>query len=216
MRRRVLWACGAGVPWFVVALAVVLSAGDTFAAERELFPEDFPGIPAYARLETADETGFTDLEWVVIPFYRDPAGVPKKFNMLDLMDNATLEDRAYAWSVPLYIEGFVIREEPRPSLPKVFYAEGLPGMPVWFVRWDEFSAAARDGELTIREILRMDSLVFGIADFYMEEIQSGLGDNASHRIVTSGVLEDGTEFWAHYAHGSATNVPGVEVGIQFR
>jgi hypothetical protein len=201
----------------VVSIAVaVLVASSAFAAERELFPEDFPGIPAYARLETADETGFTDLEWVVIPFYRDPAGVPRKFNMLDLMDNATPENRAYAWSVPLQVEGFVIRDEPRPSLPKVFYAEGLPGMPVWFVRWEEFSESAADGTLTIREILRMDSLVFGIADFYMEEIQSGLGDNASHRIVTSGILEDGSLFWAHYAHGSASNVPGVQVDIQFK
>ncbi len=216
MRPRFTFSPETSVRLLVLALAAVLPAGTTLAAERELFPEDFPGIPAYARLETADETGFTDLEWVVIPFYRDPAGVPKKFNMLDLMDNATPEDRAYAWSVPLYVEGFVIREEPRPSLPKVFYAEGLPGMPVWFVRWDEFAAAAADGALTIREISRMDSLVFGVADFYMEEIQSGLGDNASHRIVTSGILENGIFFWAHYAHGSAINVPGVQVDIHFK
>jgi hypothetical protein len=108
--------------------------GIIFPVKRMLFPEDFPGIPAYARLETADETGFTDLVWVV----------------------------------------------------------------------------------TIVEILRMDSLVFGIADVYTEEFQSRLGDNASHRIVTSGILEDGTLSWAHCAHGSATSVPGVEVGIQFR
>jgi hypothetical protein len=208
-----MFPTGPSVRSLVLALAVVLSASTTFAADREVFPDDFPGPPAYARLETAGEFGFTDLEWVVIPFYRDPAGVPKKFNMLDFMDNATPEDRAYAWSVPLHIEGFVIRDEPRPSPPHIFHAEGLPGMPIWFVRWKEFSAKAADGKLTIGEILRMDSLVFGIADFYSEQTQAGGADAASHCIMTSGVLEDGTLFLAHYAHGSAARV---QVTIEFR
>jgi hypothetical protein len=180
------------------------------ANDRLEFPADFPGIPAYARLEPV-ENGFHDGVWAAIPFYREPSQIRTDFNLMSFMD------RWAALDATLLIEGFVIRDLPAPSPPKKFFAQGLPGMPVWFVRWDELSEAMFDDyHLTIVDILAMESLVMGWADFYHEEIKSGGRDNpSSHRIITCGVLEDGRDFWAHFVHGNAGTTE-VGVTIMFR
>jgi hypothetical protein len=188
------------------------------AGERFLIPEERLGPPAYMRLETADETGFTDQVWVAIPVYRyedddDSGGIPPDFNLLEFLDNATPERAAYARTIDLQVQGFVVRN----PQPLVFYFEDIPGkgVPVLFVTWDEFQAETDDGEIFIDELLAMKSLQVGMADFYMEELYIGW----THRIVTSGVVVEGTlagmEFFATYAHGAATQVPKIVANITF-
>ena len=91
-------------------------------------------------------------------------------------------------------------------------------MPVWFVRWDELQDVVDDsgGVLTIIDLMLMGSLRVGVADFYMEELQTAANPVSSHRIVTFGELEDGTPFHAAYSHGSATDVPKIQAHIMFR
>ena len=110
---------------------VCVTTPAVLASDRVLFPEEQPVVPAYARFTTVSDLGFTDREWFVIPFYRDPACVPRNFNLLEFFD------RPRAWQcdedIPPYIEGFVIRSQPAPAPPEVFHADGLDGMPIWFV-----------------------------------------------------------------------------------
>ena len=180
----------------VLAGLVILMAPFVSAADRVEIPEDQPLAPIYARFETVDDTGFTDGEWVAIPFYRDPACVPEDFNLLDLFD------RPQAWEcdevMPPYVEGFAIRSLPPPFPPEHFFAQGLPGMPVWFVNWTELLAVhdSNGGVVTIVDLENMASLEKGVAEFYMEEIQTNFNPVSSHRIVTYGALLDGTPFLA--------------------
>jgi hypothetical protein len=185
------------------------------SADRVVFPDEQPVIPAYARFETVSDLGFTDRVWFVIPFYRDPACVPRDFNLLDFLDSPR------AWEcddlIPPYIEGFAIRSQPLPAPPEHFFASGLDGMPVWFVAFDELQdvATKNRGTITIKDLKKMGSLRTGVADFYVEEIQTGVNPVSSHRIVTRGKLLDGTSFLAVYSHGSATDVPKIQAIIQF-
>jgi hypothetical protein len=207
MKRHVLPIAGA------LAVLTLTAPCEVLAGERSRIPEDRPGPAAYMRLETAGEMGFTDLEWVAIPVYRQIDLIPDDFNLLLFFDNATQERREYAQSVPLYVQGFVIRN----PQPLVLYFEDKPDepTPILFVSWGEFQEETDDGEIYIDELLCMESLQVGMADFYMEEIMLGW----THRIVTSGVIVDGelagTEFFATYAHGAATRVPKVESHITF-
>ena len=67
-------------------LALLLVGPFATAADRVEFPKDQPVVPVYARFETVNETGFTNGEWVCIPFYRHPDCVPDDFNLLDFFD----------------------------------------------------------------------------------------------------------------------------------
>ena len=130
-------------------------------------------------------------------------------------------DSPRAWEcddlIPPYIEGFAIRSQPLPAPPEHFFASGLDGMPVWFVAFDELQdvATRNRGTITIKDLKKMGSLRTGVADFYVEEIQTGVNPVSSHRIVTRGKLLDGTSFLAVYSHGSATDVPKIQAIIQF-
>jgi hypothetical protein len=194
----------------------VLTVGQLASAtDRIEFPEDQPVFPVYARFETVDETGFTDGEWVCIPFYRDPACVPDDFNLLDFFD------RPGAWEcddlIPPYIEGFAIRSLPLPFPPEHFFARGLPGMPVWFVNWGELLEVYdyNDGVVTIFDLKNMESLRKGVAASYMEEIQTAANPATSHFIVTFGELLDGRRFQASYSHGAGGHVHKVQVHVSF-
>lgn len=194
---------------------VTASSLTASAAERFLIPQEQPVVPAYARFTTVSELGFTDRLWFVIPFYRDPACVPRNFNLLEFFD------RPRAWEcdeeMPPYIEGFVIRSEPPPAPPEVFSVTGVEGMPVWFVGFEELQQVAEkhDGKITIRDLEKMDTIRVGVAEFYMEEIQTDANPVSTHRIVTWGALLDGTPFLATYDHGSSTDVPKIQAHIVF-
>jgi hypothetical protein len=180
------------------------------AAERFLFPEELPGPPIY--LAVPENTlGFTDGEWACIPVYRRISGIPTDFNLLDNQD-------MHAQSVPLYVQGFVIRDVPPPSPPRTLYIEDTPdiAMPILFVRWSELLEEIDDDKLYIDELCAMDSLRVGFAEQYMEEVQ--VIDGApipSHRRLAFGELLDGTPFFATYDHGAAAEVPKVQVRIEF-
>ena len=140
--------------------------------------------------------------------------MPEGFNLLDVFD------RPRAWEcddvIAPYIEGFAIRSLPRPFPPEHFFARGLPGMPVWFVRWGELLEVYEnnDGVVTIVDLENMASRRMGVAAFYMEEIQTNFNPVSSHRIVASGELSDGTPFFATYNHGAGDQVPMVQVRIK--
>ena len=199
-----------------IALAALAFACLAVADERLRFPEDFPGPPAYMRLETTGPLGITDLDWVAIPVYRRIDGIPADFNLLDFLDNATPARTAYARSVPLLVHGFVIQEGTPPPPPHTQHYENRPDvdMPILFVRYDELQGEVADGELYIDELLAMDSLQVGVADSYLEHIRTAW----THCIVTSGVIVDGdfagADFQVSWAHGAATEVPGVETHIR--
>jgi hypothetical protein len=201
-----------------IALAALALACIVVADERLLFPEDFAGPPAYMRLETAGPLGITDLEWVAIPVYREISGIPLDFNLLDFLDNATPARAAYARSVPLLVEGFVIREGTPPPPPHTQHYEDRASvdMPILFVSWDELQGEVADGDLYIDELLSMESLQVGIADFYVEHIRTAW----THSIVTSGEIVDGdlegADFHVSWAHGAATQVPGVVTHITIK
>jgi len=188
-------------------------SGAVSAADIVYFPEEGPVVPAYARFETVSELGFTDQKWFVIPFYRDPLCVPDDFNLLDVFD------RPRAWEcdaiIPPYIEGFAIRSQAPPAPPEHFYATGLPGMPVWFVDWEKLKEVyeANDGVVTIGDLETIEPRLVGVAEFYMEEIQTAVNPISSHRIVTFGKLNDGRSFLATYSHGSAEFVPKSQSNI---
>jgi hypothetical protein len=198
----------------LAALVVLLAGPFAAAADRVEIPDEQPLAPIYARFETVSDVGFTDRELVCIPFYRDPVCVPEDFNLLDFFD------RPRAWEcddvMPPYVEGFSIRSLPPPFPPEHFFVTGLPGMPVWFVDWEELLDVydVNDGVVTIVDLENMASIQKGEAEFYMEEIQTDVNAVSSHRIVTSGELWDGTPFFATYNHGAADQVPKVEVRIE--
>lgn len=212
MKRHVL-------PIVLAVAAIGLTVpGIVHAADRLLFPEDFPGLPAYMAEIPQDALGFTNGEWACIPVYRQIAGIPTDFNLLNSLDNATPARRIYAQNVPLYVQGFVIRDAPPPDPPQTLYIEDTPGilMPILFVRCNELQKEIADGKLYIDELLAMDSLRVGIAEVYMEEIQVIDGAPVpSHRRVAFGALLDGTPFLATYDHGAADKVPKVQVRIEF-
>lgn len=201
---------------FAAGLLQCLGFGGTASgADIVFFPEEQAVVPAYARFETVSDLGFTDGQWFVIPFYRDPVCVPNNFNLLDFFDAPR------AWEcddiIPPYIEGFAIRSQPLPAPPEHFFASGLPGMPVWFVSFAELEQVAEKnrGKITIRDLQKMESLRSGVAEFYVEEIQTAVNPVSSHRIETSGELLDGTPFLATYSHGSAEDVPKIQAHIVF-
>jgi hypothetical protein len=195
---------------FALALTWGLCPAVAPAAELLLFPEDGPAVPAYARFTAVSDLGFTDGEWFAIPFYRDPGCVPLEFNLLELFD------RPRAWDCEAYIEGFEIRSQPRPAPPEHFYARGLEGMQIWFVNFGELQDVVEDngGVVTIVDLILMDSLQIGVAESYLEELQTAFNPVSSHRIVTFGELLDGTPFLASFSHGSSTDVPKIQAYIE--
>ncbi|MHC4550416.1 MAG: hypothetical protein ACYTEZ_16735 [Planctomycetota bacterium] len=178
----------------VLVVAVLTLACLAFAADRLEFPKDFPGPPVYAEIGPGLVAFHTDT-WAMIPFWRDPTGVPADFNLLDFFDNPG------AFGAPLTIEGFVIRDAPT-GPPIMAEYRGLPGMPVWFIAWPELQAAMADGMLKIGDLLAMNSLQQGVADYFHERFHpQGTDHPTTHVIVTHGSLPDGRRFAAEFAHG---------------
>ena len=74
-------------------------------------------------------------------------------------------------------------------------------MPIWFVKFSDLIAKARDGSLTIGE-LESITWMKASADSFLEVLQPGppgLGANIPKiTIVTSGVLERGGSFFMFY------------------
>jgi hypothetical protein len=174
---------------YLVCVSLLLAlAGLAVAADRLEFPGDFPGPPIYA--DYVEE--FHTSTWAMIPFWREPEGIPADFNLLDIFDAPA------ALSVPLTIEGFVIRDAPLPAPPTMIQIWGKPEMPIWLVAPAELEAGVADGALTIGELRGMPSLQKGTATYYHERIQP---PETAHLIEARGTLPDGRTFEGRFAHG---------------
>ena len=195
---------------FVFALVLALPA---LAADRFLFPGETLGPPIYTGLSTVEDVAMTDLEWLAIPIYREIDGIPLDFNLIDFSDDATPERIALARSVPMLIQGFVVRDG---GVIKNVYFENQPGKstPFLFVRWEEFQEeVAGDGAIFIDELLAMDSLQIGEAHIYKEVQKPGAHMLSASGVVTSGTLA-GSSFLVHYSHGA--HALFVETHITFK
>lgn len=193
----------------LAALTALLPASQAGAATRLEVPEESPGIPAYARLQTGVVAPHTD-QWAAIVFYRDPACVPSGFNLLSFFDVPR------AFGCPLTVEGFEIWEhgpgqDPAPRLTKLRQAGPVP---VWFASWPKVQAAAADGVLTIAELRALPSLVTGTATRFSETLHpSESNKKGKINLGARGSLSDGRAFKLKVvAHGTGVK----HVAIRFR
>jgi hypothetical protein len=170
----------------LVVLAVAGSVGTAHPAERVAIPSESPGPPFYMRW-----LGTGDHEWVVNIFYRSPGCVPTDFNLLDFFDIPR------AFRCPLTVEGFEVRSQAF-GPPMHSELRGLGAVPVLFVKRTEFEAAAADGELTLTDLLDLETAVMGSASFYQEVLHPRDGArvvNADYQ--AAGTLENGRPFRVH-------------------
>lgn len=184
---------------------VTLDAGPASMAQigseglvRKDIPDEDPGPPFYARVTSTLNQFFHADGWLAIPFYRDPGCLPPDFNMLELFDFPG-PDGLGAFACPLLMRGFMLIEPDAPlgTFPRQVVLHGS-GVPFWFVDWNEFQAAAMDGEVTIGELAALGP-VTGLADRYHETLKPREGE---HVIVIDarGTLEDGRTFQFSVMH----------------
>jgi len=181
-------------------MAAGMLGGIAPAATRLDVPEDTPGYPFYARIDSSVGLGIlhTD-DWAAIAFYRNTASVPPDFNLLDFFDFSLW---ATDTSDQLTVDGFEIWDELPPAhlAPLFTKSWGLGAVPVWFTSWPELQGAVADDELTITELASLESLRIGSATFYAENLHPvvppGLGGAQQGHISIDahGYLEDGTRF----------------------
>lgn len=191
--------------WLMSALAVAANANVV-----TMVPEENAGPPAYSQIQgtpgPADEPYFIphDEKWAAIPFLRDTACVPPDFNLLDFNDFTPAFPGGPPRPIicPLTVEGFAIwRNGPPPidMVPIFSQLHGTGGVPVWFVDWNELQGVLGDGDLTLTELVSMQSLMIGYADYYKETVQPGINrpqgpGNGKIQITATGFLPDGRSF----------------------
>lgn len=151
--------------------------------------------PFYARIErdpAGQPTVLNDGEWAVIPFYREPGCVPADFNLLNLFDAPR------AFGCTLAVDGFEVWEEVPPPPgggPIQVISHGLETMEIWFVDWEELSAAMADDVLTITELAALPSLVKGTPTVFKETLHpAGSANQSVLQMFGFGELEDGRSF----------------------
>ena len=182
----------------------VPTAADVEADARALgmiaiaVPDADPGIPAYARLAPAAGQLYRDGDWVVIPFYRDPARIPPSFNLLQEFDFPGPAGPG-AFTAPLKVRGRLLMEPgAKPgTFPKAAITTG-DAVPVWFVRWAVLAPAIRDNVLTIGELRALEPLV-GTATHFRELLRPRAGEQLLV-IEARGTLADGRRFDAAVVH----------------
>lgn len=162
------------------------------------FPDADPGIPAYARLAPAAGQLYRDGDWVVIPFYRDPARIPSAFNLLQEFDFPGPSGPG-AFTAPLLVRGRLFLEaDAKPgTFPKAAIARG-DAVPVWFVRWSVLAPAIHDNVLTIGELRALGPLT-GTATHFTELLRPRAGDRLLV-FEARGTLPDGRRFDAAVVH----------------
>lgn len=184
---------------------VTLDAGPPALAQldskglvRKDIPTEDPGPPFYARVTTTLNQFFHDDGWLAIPFYRDPACIPSDFNLLELFDFPGPGGPG-AFACPLLMQGFLLIEPDAPlgTFPRQVVLHGS-ATPFWFVPWNEFQAAASDGEVTMDELAALGPMT-GLTDRYHETLKPRDED---HVIVINarGTLEDGRTFQFNVLH----------------
>jgi hypothetical protein len=185
------------------AIALLLPGSNTWANIRLRFPED--GEPPFYNSSAgpalnADGSLFAlqDGEWAAIPFYRSPEFAPMDYDLLNKIDPS-------AFDAPLHVEGFIeLTDEGNIFLEQT---QGTGAVPIWFLKWADLQAIAADGDLTIGELLDVESLRMGVADFYEHQNHVFGVHPVSHlTVVGHGTLED----------GSAFELRAVEVGLELK
>lgn len=178
--------------------AVEALAADAQGLDRRLIPAEDPGPPFYARLTSTLDQLFHADGWLAVPFYRDPACIPTDFNLLELF-HFPGPNGPGAFACPILVQGFMLIEPEAPlgTFPRQVVMEG-DSVPFWFVKWEDFQAAAADGLVTIGELQALTP-VRGTADRYREMLKPRVGD---HAVVISagGTTEDGRRFSFHVTH----------------
>lgn len=159
-------------------------------------PVESPGIPAYMRLADYQWVP-ANAEWTVLVFYRDPACIPKDFNLLQFT-HFPGPDGLGAFACPLVVEGYDMRfASLDPTQPPEFMrmSNRSPQQPVWFVDTAEFSRLFDRGHLNIEDIEAMPSLVRGRAWQFDERLYPSVS-NPEPGITMSarGRLETGQAF----------------------
>jgi hypothetical protein len=193
--------------------AFLLSTGTASAQIRTVIPDENPGPPFYARIERESVNTVSvphTEQWAAIVFYRSPSCVPPDFNLMDIIHIPG------AFGCSLTIDGFAIFRNGPPPIdlaPMMVMLKGTGAVPIWFVSWPELQAAAADDELTIIELMAMDSLIVGTADTFHETLHpTGGAVNPRIVITARGTLSDGRTF--HLQHTAGNNV--AQTNISFK
>lgn len=176
----------------------LMAAAESGGLMRVQFPADNPGIPAYARLGNILNQVFHNDTWLVVPFYRQPDLIPGAFDLLQEFDFPGPNGPG-AFGVPLTISGhFMIERDAAPTtFPRLVISKGT-AVPVWFVSWPTFAAAAADGVVTMDDLRGMNP-VRGTATAFDETLRPRAGE---HLLVLNakGRTEDNRSFAVHITH----------------
>jgi len=179
----------AGRKWLAPVLAVVVLAGVALASDRLLIPEQ-ASLPHWQR-----GLGISDEGIAVAVFYRPLADVPADFDFHQFFDFGIDP------SVPLLVQGFMLLDEGA-FVPKQVELKNAAGsqVVVCFVDAAELLPVWNNGRpFTISDLLAMESLRIGYADFYHEVLhpEDPLAPNSPSMVdvVANGVLEDGQPFF---------------------
>ncbi len=148
--------------------------------------EDTGGAPQY--VDVSREYLPTDANGrMPLLFYRDPAIVPKSFNLLDLLD----VPRAWGFDTLITGVGFKSISTPANAPPSdFFYSNALP-MPIYFVDREELNEKIVDDRLTIDELNAFESLLKGT----VRHANMFAKIDAHSATTALGELEDGTAFF---------------------
>jgi len=180
------------------ASAHAQSAGSNGLVRSTWPSAEDPGMPFYTRVEPSPPHVYSDGEWAVIPFYRDPDCVPGGFNLLNFFDPPAAFGCAPTVSGHSLWHGAVGN-----GAPKHVVSRGMGSVPVWFVPQTAMVDALSDGVLTIGEIEGLPGLVKGSAGTFDEVLHphplppmlGGGGHPVPKTLLNArGTLEDGRSF----------------------
>jgi hypothetical protein len=176
----------------IVLMVTILLLVPASAASANVRVPGGATLPYYARI-----TSYNDypVEWVAIVFYRPPACVPADFDLYTVFFDIP---GAFACE-PATTTGFEVWKlgPGQEDSPKLVELKGLGAVPIWFVSWSAFQAAAADQVLTIADIEAMNPLK-GTASFYHETMPlKGMTTAVVGEYNARGTLEDGRTFIFH-------------------
>ena len=190
----------------LVTLAVLWSAG---MAPANVRLESY-GPPYYARIAAGEI--YHDGVWAAIAFYRPPACVPDKFDLLGFIDFAAMDCDSFVAGFEIWKNGPLSDD----LAPLQSNLHNTAPMPIWFVAWDVLQSAIADGVLTIGELGKLPSLRIGQATSFKETLHPlGGGPQTMISIVASGFLEGGGKF-SFQATGTKENNRLNHVKIEFK
>jgi hypothetical protein len=165
-------------------------------------------------------------DWAAIPFYREPASIPKEFNLLEFFDVVPVNDVPRAFTAPLMVQGMEvwakIPAESADAIPLITWLRGLGAVPVWFVGWPELHAAIADQRLTIPELESLNSLQKGVASFFEETLIPNAGTSLTFvgrgllDLTAEGRLADGRSFQVDITQSEEPEAWSRQVSIRFR